>query len=112
VAAIVATLIGLAWAAMHSTLQTWATEVLPSARATVVSGFAGALFAGSALSAVLVAGPAGAGRYGAAFAGLAIAAVPLGIVATVSRARWQPAPSPPSAGPGGSHAPKPVGRPQ
>jgi predicted MFS family arabinose efflux permease len=91
-AAGVATLIGLAWAAMHSSLQTWATEVLPSARATVVSGFAGCLFAGSALSAALIAGPAGAGRYGIAFAALALAAVPLGIAATVGRARWRPVP--------------------
>jgi len=90
VAAAVAALIGIAWAAMHSSLQTWATEVLPSARATVVSGFAGSLFAGSALSAALLAGPAGAGHYGAAYAALAIAAVPLGILATVARARWRP----------------------
>ena len=89
----VATLIGLAWAAMHSSLQTWATEVLPSARASVVSGFAGCLFAGSALSAALIAGPAEDGRYGVAFAILAVAAVPLGVTATVSRARWQPAPA-------------------
>jgi predicted MFS family arabinose efflux permease len=89
VAAGVAILIGVAWAAMHSSLQTWATEVLPSARATVVSGFAGALFAGSALSSALVAGPAEAGHYGTAFAGLAITAVPLGVLATVARARWQ-----------------------
>jgi predicted MFS family arabinose efflux permease len=95
-AAGIAALIGLAWAAMHSSLQTWATEVLPSARATVVSGFAGALFAGSALSATLVADPAEAGHYGAAFAGLAIAAVPLGILATIARARWRPATPPPS----------------
>jgi predicted MFS family arabinose efflux permease len=91
-AAGVATLIGLAWAAMHSSLQTWATEVLPSARATVVSGFAGCLFAGSALSAALIAGPAEAGRYGIAFAALAVTAVPLGIAATVGRARWRPVP--------------------
>jgi predicted MFS family arabinose efflux permease len=91
VAAGVAVLIGLAWAAMHSTLQTWATEVLPSARATVVSGFAGSLFAGSALSAALVAGPANAGQFGTAFFGLAVASVPLGISATVARARWRPA---------------------
>jgi MFS family permease len=89
-AAVVATLIGLAWAAMHSSLQTWATEVLPSARATVVAGFAGCLFAGSAVSSALAAGPAGAGRYGVAFAGLAVVAVPLGILATVTRARFAP----------------------
>jgi MFS family permease len=100
VAAGVAVLTGLAWAAMHSSLQTWATEVLPSARATVVSGFAGSLFAGSALSAALVAGPASAGHFRAAFLGLAAASVPLGVCATVVRARWRPAPdaSPVAAG--------------
>lgn len=90
VAAAVAVLIGLAWAAMHSSLQTWATEVLPSARATVVSGFAGCLFAGSAVSSALIAGPAGAGHFGAAFLALAVACVPLGLLATVYRARWRP----------------------
>ncbi len=99
VAAAVAALIGVAWAAMHSSLQTWATEVLPSSRATVVSLFAGSLFAGSALSAALLAGPADAGHYGAAYLGLAIAAVPLGILATIARARWRPA----VPAPGGSH---------
>jgi hypothetical protein len=58
----------------------------------VVSGFAGSLFAGSALSAALVAGPASAGQFGTAFLGLAAAAVPLGVCATVVRARWRPAP--------------------
>jgi MFS family permease len=91
VAVAVAVLIGVAWAAMHSSLQTWATEVLPSARATVVSGFAGSLFAGSALASALTAGPAGDGHFGAAFAVLAAAAVPLGVLATVGRARWRPA---------------------
>jgi MFS family permease len=90
VAAGVAVLIGLGWAAMHSSLQTWATEVLPSARATVVSGFAGCLFAGSAVSSALVAGPVDAGHFGAAFLGLAIACVPLGLLASVARARWRP----------------------
>ena len=56
-AVVAAVLLGLAWAAMHSSLQTWATEVLPEARATVVSLFAGSLFVGSALAAVVVAGP-------------------------------------------------------
>ena len=32
---------------MHSTLQTWAIEVVPEARATVISLFAAALFAGT-----------------------------------------------------------------
>ena len=89
VAAGVAVLMGLAWAAMHSSLQTWATQVLPSARATVVSLFAGSLFAGSALASALIAGPADAGRFGFAFAGMAVVCVPLGVLATVGRARWR-----------------------
>lgn len=89
VAAVVAVLTGLGWAAMHSSLQTWATQVLPSARATVVSLFAGSLFAGSAVSSALLAGPVGSGQFGIAFAVLACACVPLGVVAGVARARWR-----------------------
>jgi MFS family permease len=85
----VAVLIGLAWAAMHSSLQTWATEVLPSARATVVSLFAGSLFLGSAVAAVAVAGPAEANRYGGVFAAAAAVMVPLGGLATWGRASWR-----------------------
>jgi MFS family permease len=84
----VAILLGLAWAAMHSSLQTWATEVLPPARATVVSLFAGSLFIGSAVAALLVAGPAKDGRYGQVFAAAAVLAVPLGLLASWGRARW------------------------
>jgi MFS family permease len=90
-AAAAAVLLGVGWSAMHSTLQTWATQVLPSARATVVSLFAGSLFAGSSLSAALLAGPADAGRFDIVYAALAIACVPLGVLATVARARWRPA---------------------
>jgi MFS family permease len=87
-AAGVAALIGMGWAAMHSSLQTWATQVLPSARATVVSLFAGSLFAGSAVSSALFAGPADAGHFGLVFGVLACLCVPLGVLATVARARW------------------------
>jgi predicted MFS family arabinose efflux permease len=74
---------------MHSSLQTWATEVLPAARATVVSLFAGALFCGSALAAVAVADLADAGRYRAIFLTAGLVAVPLALVAVWGRARWQ-----------------------
>ena len=86
-----AVLLGLAWTAMHSTLQTWATEVLPPARATVVSFFAGSLFVGSSLAAVVASGLAGDGRYGVLFAASAVLAVPLGVAAAAVRARWEPA---------------------
>ena len=73
---------------MHSSLQTWATEVLPDARATIVSFFAGSLFVGSALAAVVVAGLADAGRYSLIYAAYAALAVPLAIAAGVGRSRW------------------------
>lgn len=89
VAVVVAVLIGFAWSAMHSSLQTWATEVLPGARAVVVSLFAGALFVGSALGAILVAGLAEAGRFSVIYAGYAAVAVPLGLAAWFVRGRWR-----------------------
>ncbi|MCF2586130.1 MFS transporter [Brevibacterium sp. UCMA 11752] len=46
---IAALLLGATWSFQHSSLQTWATAVLPRARGTVVALFAGGLFAGSAL---------------------------------------------------------------
>jgi predicted MFS family arabinose efflux permease len=46
-----ALLLGVTWAFLHSSLQTWATAVLPHARGTVVSLFATSLFAGSSLAA-------------------------------------------------------------
>jgi MFS family permease len=88
VVVVVATLLGLAWAALHSSLQTWATEVLPSARATVIALFAGALFLGSAVGAIAAARPAQAGRYREIFAAAAVLAVPLGLLAAWGRARW------------------------
>jgi predicted MFS family arabinose efflux permease len=82
-------LLGLAWTAMHSSLQTWATEVLPPVRATVVSLFAGSLFIGSALAAVAAAGLAEAGEYRTIFLLAAMASVPLGLLAVWGRARWR-----------------------
>ncbi|MBO0846428.1 MAG: MFS transporter [Nocardioides sp.] len=88
VAVLAAVLLGLAWTAMHSTLQTWATEVLPIARATVVSFFAGSLFIGSSLAAVVASGLADEGRYDVLFAACAVLAVPLGAAAAGIRAQW------------------------
>jgi predicted MFS family arabinose efflux permease len=87
-AVIAAALLGLGWTSLHSSLQTWATEVLPAARATVVSFFAGALFVGSSLAAVIASGLADAGRFGVLFAAAAVLAVPLGAAAAGVRARW------------------------
>lgn len=48
---VAALLLGTTWSFQHSSLQTWATTVLPQARGTVVALFAGCLFAGSAVGA-------------------------------------------------------------
>lgn len=85
----VALLLGFAWTSMHSSLQTWATEILPASRATVVSLFAGSLFLGSAAWAVAMAGLAEAHRYAAIFAVAALATVPLGVAGAWGRARWR-----------------------
>jgi predicted MFS family arabinose efflux permease len=89
VAVLVAALLGLGWASMHSSLQTWATEVMPAARATVVSLFAGSLFVGSAVAAVVVADLAEADEYRTIFLCAAATALPLGLLATWGRARWR-----------------------
>ena len=81
-------LLGLAWGSMHSSLQAWATEVLPAVRATVVSLFAGALFCGSALAALAVAGLADTGQYRTIFLIAGVVSVPLGVAAVRGRARW------------------------
>jgi predicted MFS family arabinose efflux permease len=98
VAVAVAVLLGLAWSAMHSSLQTWATQVLPGARATIVSFFAGALFAGSAVASAALAGPAGRDEWSAIFLWTAVVAVPLTAVAAGYRAGWNPPPDPASDG--------------
>jgi predicted MFS family arabinose efflux permease len=73
---------------MHSTLQTWATEVIPEARATVISLFAAALFAGSAVATMAAAPLAEAGSFNVLFALGALAAVPLGLFAGLARYRY------------------------
>jgi hypothetical protein len=55
----------------------------------VVSFFAGSLFVGSSLAAVVGSGLADVGRYGVLFATSAVLAVPLGLAAATVRARWQ-----------------------
>ncbi|NUR86800.1 MAG: MFS transporter, partial [Nonomuraea sp.] len=76
------------WSFMHSSLQTWVTSVVPQARGTTVAFFAAALFVGSAVSSWAGGPAAGAGAYGTLFAVSAAIAVPLTIVATLSRRRY------------------------
>ena len=82
---IAAVLVGGGFAFMHSTLQTWATEVVPEARATVISLFAAALFVGSGVATTVAAPLAEGGSFGLLFATAAVVAVPLGLLAALAR---------------------------
>jgi predicted MFS family arabinose efflux permease len=81
-------LVGGGFAFMHSTLQTWATEVVPEARATVISFFAAALFVGSGVATTAAAPLAEGGSYGTLFALAALVAVPLTLLAGFARLRY------------------------
>jgi predicted MFS family arabinose efflux permease len=85
---IAAVLVGGGFAFMHSTLQTWATEVMPEARATVISFFAASLFVGSGVATTVAAPLAEGGRFGLLFATAAVVAVPLGLFAALARHRY------------------------
>ena len=83
-----AVFVGGGFAFMHSTLQTWATDVVPEARATVISLFAAALFAGSGISTMAVAPLAESGSFTLLFALAVVVAVPLGLFAGLARWRY------------------------
>ena len=78
-------LVGGGFAFMHPTLQNWATEVAPEARATVISFFAAALFVGSGLATVLAAPLAENGAFPLLFGLAALTALPLGFVGALAR---------------------------
>ena len=77
--------VGGGFAFMHSTLQTWATEVAPEARATVISFFAAALFVGSGFATTAAAPLAEEGSFGTLFALAALVALPLGLLGGLAR---------------------------
>ena len=83
-----AVFVGGGFAFMHSTLQTWATEVAPEARATVISLFAAALFTGSGLATSAAAPLAERGSFDQLFALAALIALPLGLLGGLARHRY------------------------
>ena len=88
VVTVTATLIGVANAVMHSSMQGWATDVAPQARATTVSLFAASLFLGGSLGNFATATLAEAGSYAAIFGFGLLASVVLTIAATIGHAAW------------------------
>lgn len=81
-------LLGGGWAFMHSTLQTWATDMAPGYRATAVSLFATMLFTGSAIGAAVFGPMVDAGSFTAMFVTTLIVSVPLVAIATLGRRRY------------------------
>jgi predicted MFS family arabinose efflux permease len=80
--------IGLGYCFLHSTLQTWATEVAPEARGTATSLFVTAVFIGAAIGTAAVSGLADEQRYGLVFLIAAAITVPVAVVGAVARARY------------------------
>jgi MFS transporter, YNFM family, putative membrane transport protein len=89
VAVVAATvLLGGGWAFMHSTLQTWATDMAPGYRAMAVSLFATMLFTGSAIGAAVFGPLVDAGAFTTMFAITLAVSVPLVVTATLGRRRY------------------------
>ena len=85
VVGLAALVLGAAWAAMHSTMQAWATEVVPGARAATASLFAAALFVGSGVATAGLAPLAGALRWAPLFGSGVVLAVLFGAGAVAGR---------------------------
>ncbi|HEX4811352.1 MAG TPA: MFS transporter [Nonomuraea sp.] len=86
--AVTALLLGGGWSFLHSSLQTWATSLVPEARGTTIAFFAAALFLGSGIAS-WAAGPlAEDGRYALLFGLAAASAIPLTAVSALTRRRY------------------------
>ena len=86
---IAAALLGATWSFLHSSLQTWSTSVLPQARGTVVSLFAGCLFGGSALGAAAGGAVGAAAQWTVLFASTAAVMLVLTVVTVLSRRAYE-----------------------
>ncbi len=90
---VAALLVAGGFAFLHSTLQTWATEVAPDLRATAVSLFAAALFTGGAVGTAVVGPLADDGEFAALFLIAVAVTVLLGTAASIARSRWSAHPA-------------------
>ncbi|GAA3132490.1 MFS transporter [Streptomyces echinatus] len=85
-----AILLGGGWSFFHSSLQTWATTLVPAARGTAVALFVSALFVGSSIGSGLGGPLTEHGHYQELFALAAVTAVPLTVLAAWLRTRYTP----------------------
>jgi predicted MFS family arabinose efflux permease len=88
---------GGAYAFMHSTMQTWATDVVPEARGTAAALFVMFVFIGASIATSGMAGLAGAHRFTAVFTLGAAATTPILVLGSIARWRYpvsrEPAPA-------------------
>jgi predicted MFS family arabinose efflux permease len=81
-------LLGGSWAFLHTTLQSWSTEVVPGERATMVALFAALLFLGAAIGSAVLAPLADAGAFETVFRVALGMSVPLAVAAVLARRRY------------------------
>ncbi len=81
-------LAGAAFAFLHSTLQTWITEVVPEARGTATALFASMLFVGAAIGTSAASGLAQQRNYPQIFLVGAVLTLAVAVVAGVARSRY------------------------
>ena len=77
--------LGATWAFLHTTMQTWVTEVVPEARAAAVILFASRLFTGGAVGSAVGVGFIEGERFQALFVGGSVVMAVVGVAATLAR---------------------------
>jgi predicted MFS family arabinose efflux permease len=83
-----AILLGLAWAAGHTTMQTWMTDAATDSRAIGMSFFSIALFVGASIGAAVGNFAAGAQRFDVLFAVTTVVAIVYAAATSIARARY------------------------
>jgi MFS family permease len=81
-------LVGGSWAFLHTTLQSWATEVVPGERATMIALFAALLFLGGSVGTAVLAPLADAAAFDTVFRAALAISVPLAVAAVLARRRY------------------------
>jgi MFS family permease len=79
---------GGAYAFMHSTLQSWITDVAPAARGTATALFVSGFQLGAAVGVAAVAGLAASHHYGTLFLIAVLSAIPVTLAGSLARARY------------------------
>ena len=82
-------LLGLAWALGHTTIQTWMTDAVADSRATGMSFFSISLFIGASIGSALGNVAASSHGFAALFFGSATASVFFAAAASLARARYR-----------------------